>query len=108
MGNLKNKIQSLYGNFPESENFSDLELRYILDALIDINFNKQFQIYEDLYNWIDLSLTPSVIIISLLRTPFVYRKNINNYFEFLDKAKIEMKNRNLLKTLHGLDSNLFL
>lgn len=107
MKDIVQKIKSLSNN-PIKSDIENSDLMEILDFLMDININKHFYIYEDLFDSIDLSLTPSIIILSLLRSPFVYRKKIKNYFNFLERAKLEMKKRNLLNTLHGLDSDLYL
>ncbi len=71
------------------------ELFQQLDILHNLIIEKKLSKYDEILGEINISLVNTTMIIGLLRTSFLYKNILSNWKLFLEKAKTELKYRNL-------------
>mgnify|MGYP000611958045 FL=1 len=85
--NFKKNLEKL--SLTRSELFQQLDILHNL--IIEKNLSK----YDEILGEINISSVNTTMIIGLLRTSFLYKNILFNWKLFLEKAKTELKYRNL-------------
>lgn len=71
------------------------ELFQQIDILHNLIIEKKLSKYDEILGEVNISSVNTIMIIGLLRTSFLYKNILSNWKLFLEKAKTELKYRNL-------------